>query len=369
MKIPLSRTDRTLGALARIDADPGDLGAVDWPRLFRRSMREKTAGITAAVAERLALPLPPNVADAFASVRTRLLAVQVLRARDRDEVSSALRGVPAAFFKGLDLIERAYRVPGVRDMADLDVLVPRDRFTDACESLAARGWRAPVGPERAVAVASGRTVNSLLLLRDERTPVHLHWHFANASLPLPYARVPAEEIFSHAAGRALDAEATYVILCEHAMKHSFSALIHLSDVSAVWTGLRPDPDATLALARRWGLDRPVRYATILASRMLGTPVDGPLACARGLGAEGRILLRCVMRGRRFNGLSVLGFLSMHEGLRAKWGFLRGTIDPSAGDTELFGKRKTAFAAVRRLTRAVRMVAGEAAATSSRRRAR
>ena len=356
MRARLSREDRVLGVLSRVDGDASGYPALAWGRLFRRSVRERTAGIVSASIDRLGIAIPPGVAEAFRSVRTRLLAVHVLRAVDRDDVLGALDGIPVIQFKGLDLVDRAYRLAGIRDMADLDLLVRPGDVGYACAVLAEMGWRSPIEPARAVALGSGRTVNSLMLVHPERTPVHLHWHFANASLPLPYAGVSAEEVFKRSDGPVLDPEGTYVLVCEHALKHSFSALLYLSDVSAVWTGLKPDPSATIALGRRWGVEMAVRYASILARELLGAPIDDCLTRRTGIRGEGRILLRSALSGRRWNGLSALGFLSMHREWRAKWRFFRGALAPSDGDVELFGKQ-SGGRVVRRAWRALSMIAG------------
>jgi len=83
---------------------------------------------------------------AAAAVRAPLLAAVAAEAR------AALGDVPAAPIKGIAYATTIYDHPGERPMIDVDLLVPPDRFDEACRRLARAGLRAVPAPPRHHAV-------------------------------------------------------------------------------------------------------------------------------------------------------------------------------------------------------------------------
>jgi hypothetical protein len=141
-----------------------------------------------------------------------------------------------------------------------------------------------------------------------------------------------------------------VSLCEHALKHSYDVLVHLTDIELA----ARDADAALVAetARRWGLERAVVYARALLRDLAGAAPAGLARVeARPLGWAGSWLLR-LARARRWNGLSALGFLSMCRGGRAQARFVRESLAPRPGTREALASRSPG----RRVRRALEMVA-------------
>jgi len=152
--------------------------------------------------------------------------------------------------------------------------------------------------------------------------VHLHWHVLNGSLPHFMVRVDVDEIWRDARDGAMAPHHLVITLCEHALKHSYSMLILLTDIELASRGV--DWDAVAATSRRWGLDRAVA-CTLILLRDLGEVESPGLRHFRDVRIDwaGRAFL-ALARRRRWDGLSALGLLSM-TGEKAR--FVRETLCP------------------------------------------
>ena len=168
----------------------------------------------------------------------------------------------------------------------------------------------------------GGTLNAVEYWRDGSMPVHLHWHVSNASLPHFMYRIDVDEIWRDARHGVLAPHHLLVTLCEHALKHSFAELIHLTDVELVSRGV--DWSLAAETARRWGLEKALHFSLVLLRDLAEVESPG-LDHVRGtrLDWAGRAFL-AMARGRRRNGISALGFLSM---TRHKVRFVREAIVP------------------------------------------
>ena len=113
-----------------------------------------------------------------------------------------------------------------------------------------------------------------------------------------------------------------VALCEHALKHSYSHLIHFTDIELASRGV--DWAAVVATARRWGLEQAVYYALVLLRDLMGVESPGlRLVTQPRLDWSGKTFL-AMARKRRWDGLSALGLLSL---TREKARFVREAISP------------------------------------------
>src|SRR5262249_54995404 len=152
-----------------------------------------------------------------------VLARQWMARHQADEILARLEAIP---LKGLHLAHRLYPSPALRDMGDLDLLVRRSRLREADAVLRALGYVPDQDPER----IDGGSLNAVEYWRDASLPIHLHWNVINASLPNFMIRVDLDEIWRDAVDGALAPHHLVVTLCEHALKHSFSTLILLTDI-------------------------------------------------------------------------------------------------------------------------------------------
>ena len=248
-----------------------------------------------------------------------ILARQLLARHQADEILAETEAIP---LKGLHLAHRLYPAPGLRDMGDLDLLVRRCRLREADAALRKLGYRPEFDPEQ----VDGGTLNAVEYDRDGAMPVHLHWHVSNASLPHFMYRVDIDEIWREAREGMLAPHHLLVTLCEHALKHSYSHLIHLTDIELAARGV--DWPAAVDAARRWGLERAVYYALVLLRDLMERESPGLRHLGRPrLDWAGASFL-AMSRRRRWDGLSALGLMSM---TREKARFVREVISPPKRD--------------------------------------
>jgi len=313
-----------LGRLSIVGAAPPPAGT-PLEGVLARSRQERTFAV---VCRNLGIPCP---------MESLILARQLLARAQAEEILGRMEAIP---LKGLYLAHHRYPSPGLRDMGDVDLLIRRPSLRHADTELRRLGYMPEFDPER----IDGGTLNAVEYWRDGSMPVHLHWHVSNASLPHFMYRIDVDEVWSEARGGVLAPHHLLVTLCEHALKHSFAELIHLTDLELASRGV--DWALVAATARRWGLENALHFALVLLRDL--SEVESPgLEHFRGtrLDWAGRAFL-AMARGRRRNGISALGFLSM---TRHKVRFVREAIAPPRTDglrtRTLMGRLRGALRAI------------------------
>ncbi len=333
--------DRSVVALSGVGTRSGLRFALG-NRFLASAVRERTAGVIAG-----------KISDSrFERIADSVLARNVLALSQAGEILRRI-GPEVIPLKGLYLIDRMYPV-GERDLGDLDLLVRKAKVPEVVAGLEDFGFRSSV-PVGKVMGGGGTYLNSVSLSRPGSFPVHLHWHVVNASLPLFMVRIPVEELWRESvpaivAGvpvRALASHHLLVTICEHALKHSYEALIHLLDIDRVVRSGVDVPEA-IACAHRWGVETPVLLGLFLCRKMLGTPVDVGMPG----GAPARWIVGSLRNNRRWPGIGSLGYFSMAKGVGEKARFLAGTFFPPGKEVESFGKRAGLLRVVHRGWRAI-----------------
>jgi hypothetical protein len=277
-----------LGRLSILGAVPPPPGT-PLEKLLRQSREERTYPI---VCRNLGI-----LCDTEGSVFAR----QSMARHQADEILARIEGLP---LKGLHLAHRVYPSASLRDMADVDLLVRPSRRRDADAELRRLGYVPDHDPE----TLDGGSLHAVDYWREGSLPVHLHWHVLNGSLPNFMFRIDLDELWQEAQGGVLSPPHLLVTLCEHALKHSYSTLIHLTDIDLASRGI--DWEAVADVSSRWGLDLAVLYSLILLRDLMGVRSPG-LDHFDGLRPEwaGRAFLSLVRR-QRWDGLSALGLLSL-----------------------------------------------------------
>jgi hypothetical protein len=243
--------------------------------------------------------------ELFASI----LGAQLLARSQAEEIRARIEAVP---LKGGDLAWTAYPAPELRDMGDLDLLVRPGERLEADRILRDLGYVPEIPPER----FEGATMRAALYEREGALPVHLHWDLLNASWPRFMLRVDLDEVWREVRDGRLWAPHRFVSLCEHAMKHSYAELVHLTDLELASRGV--DWDAVEDVADRWGLWGAVAMSLTLLRDLAGVESPGlERFLSRPLGWEGRAFL-ALARRRRWNGLSGLAWLELSGGRRWRW---------------------------------------------------
>ena len=152
-------------------------GAVDWPELVELAVREGTAPLLHSHLHRLTLldRLPTVARRRLTEIAQSVWAANAVLARHWGEATAALRQarVETLTLKGMALANIVYAEPGLRPMADVDLLVrPADRAA-ALATLRDLGYGTP--GDAADQLGASRSFAELV--RDG-TRIDLHWHAA-----------------------------------------------------------------------------------------------------------------------------------------------------------------------------------------------
>jgi Uncharacterised nucleotidyltransferase len=228
-----------------------------------------------------------------------------------DQISATLAGqaIPALPLKGAALIGSVYPDPAVREMVDVDILVPADRLAPAHEAIAALGFRRATAPRSEREMAAWMRVHHMhdppLVSPDGIVAVELHHHVAIDDERTHFdvagiwqrARVahPGWDVFPSPEDLLLHA-------CVHFTRNrhgrSDGALGEICDIASI-VGSEPiDWDLLTRIVRGYRLGSRV-FLSLFAARELGLPIpDQPLRGLRPPGFEPRL-------GRRMVELRVL----------------------------------------------------------------
>ncbi len=301
--------------------------------------------LATASAERV-LPLLTAVAPLAEAAGRACLATGVRNAvlldfTRRACASLASASIPVLLLKGIDLCERVYQNPALRPMHDVDLLVPRASLRPAMSTLVAAGLRAEEAP------GDGNLRHSVVLSGPPplRPHVHLHWHLANASYPLPYVeRIDLDGLWRRSlpwpgapeSARIPSPADLAVYLCEHLVKHCCEEWIFAVDVLLTVRRLRPDPRAFARIAHEWGVERICEAALRIVEGLF--PGQGVAELRERAGAvrltyAEHLFVRQVLAGRRSAGVNWLVYLAHCPTARTRARQLWQGVFPARADLE------------------------------------
>jgi hypothetical protein len=196
--------------------------------------------------------------------------------------------IPVVLLKGMHMATAVYRDIAMRELRDMDLLVPREALSKAASVVADAGYVSRESPDGYDYDASHH--HAPPLINQARVSVELHWNVTQPNAP--YAIDPAAlwrdaeavEVFGRRA-LALSSGHLLLHLCMHAgLEHRFEfGLRPLCDVSALlraradalqWPSLRQQAEA-------WGWLRSVSVTLRLAAE-IGAAIPGEAAAAFGV---------------------------------------------------------------------------------------
>ena len=239
----------------------------------------------------------------------------------------AAHDIAAIPYKGPTLAVMAYGRPGLREFADLDILVKKHDVLRAKEILVAEGFHSPLRLTGAQERALVDSQHAYFLVRSDRTvQVELHWEISPRYVSLP----PEPERFWHRlepvtlTGTTVHTLAPDVLLtslCEHGSKHMWERLAWICDVAEMLqNGPHLDWARIRAEARRSDSLRTVALGLRLAEDLLGVAVPEPMrahAADPAVGALAAHVRATLFRDRRHRP----GFFEQarfHLRLRERW---------------------------------------------------
>jgi Uncharacterised nucleotidyltransferase len=290
-----------LGARAAPDEPADDrlvqiaAGAINWDLVVDGARGEGVVPLVHWNLRRLDLlhHLPPEARRRLEAGAQSVWARGAVLAARWGEATSVLRqaGVEALTLKGIALAHTIYPEPGLRPMADIDLLVrPADRLR-AIEALGRLGYRTP-GPE-AERLGESRCFAELVrggVLLD------LHWDIARYLRFEGVVRVDHEGLWSRARplvlaegrGLALCPEDTLLHLVLHlTLGSDFARVLWYADIDALIRryAAELDWDRVVDEARRWRIRALTDWTLRVVGASFGTPL--PLDLAERL-APGRL---------------------------------------------------------------------------------
>jgi hypothetical protein len=187
----------------------------------------------------------------------------------------ASRDIAALPLKGPAMAHWLYGSAALRQFGDLDIFVAPDHAERACDILRGRGYEF-IARRRTDAVAVRASAVGEIV-------VDLQWAVARHFYRFPVA---LEELWDRAATIDIHGLAVrqpqpgdlLLILCAHASKHCWSALIWIADIAAFLRvfGERVDWAHLLAHAAEAGGERQLLLGLRLARDLLGAQLPGPV---------------------------------------------------------------------------------------------
>ena len=255
--------------LLNLAADrPQSIASVDINDVIRHGL----LGLVATHHESLALPPAARLFYVRSRARQEVMKAQLRRLLELLEQTS----LPAVVLKGPDIADR-YQDPRQRTFTDIDLLVPRDRLTEALDLLRADDAVKSIPPQRP------RTDKRDVLIVDPATGIEfaldLHWDAFSYSQLRSAADQATDQAWAHS-HKVVDSlgprwrlyeSAHIAFLCAHAvLDHRFRLilfrdLLELSRQTVDWMAL-------FDFAERNGLRSTSYLAWLIAARALGAPI-------------------------------------------------------------------------------------------------
>jgi hypothetical protein len=191
-------------------------------------------------------------------------------------------------------MESVYGDPGLRPVADLDLIVRPADWRPFRKILEAQGFvdasPLPIEPERS-------RLRWIFAPYFRRGRLFLEIHFAPLGFHQPLVdenAVWASTEMRRVGGgeaRVMAPEHELAYLCAHALQHSYSRLIWLVDIAEVCRRERIDGDVLISFCRREGLAAPVYHAFRLVNRLWPGAVPGRWVDALAPARLERLILR------------------------------------------------------------------------------
>jgi hypothetical protein len=188
-------------------------------------------------------------------------------------------GISAIPFRGPTLADFVYGNLALREFNDLDVLIRREDFPRARQTLVARGYRPYPSLDPARESAYLRSHYDYEFIQDDTgIMVELHWEIAPRYLLAPLDRLIWWQGLKHhtLAGKpvpCLSAENLLLAICIHSTKHLWQRLVWICDVAAILGAHRGmDWEKVIGLAAQTGAERMLWLGLFLAADLLQTPL-------------------------------------------------------------------------------------------------
>lgn len=222
--------------------------------------------------------VPPKVLTGLKRIYIANAGRTLLLQKGLRDIIQALHAwrIPVIVLKGSHLAHTAYENPALRQMVDIDLLVPQERMQQGAETLVQLGYRpsAPFSVKAALAV----TKHLPRFVKPGSIGVEIHGHLINpgSARCIDHDGVWERAVAITIAGQevlGLSPEDLLLHLCSHiAIDHGFNRnLSHLYDIRQTIEFYRDKIDWPVVWdrSRTWGVDRSLYLVFSLADKLLG----------------------------------------------------------------------------------------------------
>ncbi len=275
-------------------------GEIDWPLFGKLVRRHRVEGLVHRALSSSGAALPEAekawLRDAASSIGMNNLLQAAESARLHKLLGEAGEaGIVGVFLKGATLSQLVYKMLGVKQAWDIDLLVPRDKASAAAAILRNAGYECTLpGPEffdKAGAEWAALSKETLWTHVKSGLVVELHTALVDNPRLLPSVSArPELQLVRLGSGMevpTLEKDQLFAYLCVHGATHAWARLKWLADVAAF---LRTEgPAETERLYRRsveLGVGRSSAQALLLCEKLLSLPL--PEALARELKRDSKL---------------------------------------------------------------------------------
>jgi putative nucleotidyltransferase-like protein len=289
----------------------------------------------------------PDGADIIREELASLIRTNALRnelmLRELTTLFAALHAaaIPVIPLKGPVLAKAVYGDYGLRECADLDILVPRDRVRQTFDILLSKGYQADY-PEWVVNNSILRRGIELALQRSGKSmqySVEIHWGLFSEGSPREanMAVLWADSRRGDLRGvpaRFLSAEWQVLYLLAHAARHNWEGVKWLVDIHAICCQQHIQWCQVFEKSRLMGWERLVQWTLSVCHSILRTPLPSGLEFL--LPSPPERLLQDLFRSGSPRWRKLLVALRVEHGIAGKGIFLaRRLFLPTAAEYALF----------------------------------
>lgn len=227
--------------------EPGELPPLSpmaWSEIVQLAQANGVAPLLYAAVQRTRAPIPPRLHQALQDRYYQVGVANALHLQELSQVLAALSaaGMPVVLLKGALLAEALYGNPALRPMADLDLLVPRDRIAEVPPLLEPLGYRlqpGPAGHPFAFSIRYGGEIALIKALPLTAVALDIHWNLVAFWWTHYTARLDLEALWREVRpipsqgppALQLCPEDTLIHLCLHAgLSHSYASLLNFVDI-------------------------------------------------------------------------------------------------------------------------------------------
>lgn len=297
--------DQLLILLSRIDLGEKSLSlawetpflAINWDAFIRKSVQEGVAPLVYRNLRALGDLVPGKILDDLKSVfyrnalrNERLYRTAASLFRDIHEL-----GLRVAMTKGARLALTLYPDRGLRTFADIDLFVHPEDWLVLRKILEERGFKA-YSPRQSSFDPRNRSLHWTFSPYYRLGELLIELHFAYMGLHLPFL---SEDDLWASAGiikdgdveiQALSPEYELCYLCLHALQHSYSRLLWLTDIAEFASRGNVDWNRTAGICRAEGITAGIRHGLDLVNQLWpGTVQENVLAKFQVSSLQARLL--------------------------------------------------------------------------------